>query len=192
VQNGSFELDQQPASTFATAPPSGWSMLSSNTVGHLLHAVQHDGQSLIPSASDGLNVAYFDSLTSSSYREAQSACFPVEPQALSVHYQVQVPETQNPSGTRAAVKLWYFQDSACAVPSAVRVSDTQTAASNSVAGVWELRNYAPSRVPPSDGVAAKISIRAQYSAGLTCGDAGADCQDDRVYFDDIAVSHSGS
>ena len=188
VANGSFEWDQQPASTFATAPPGGWTMLSSNSVGNLLHAARSDAENLIPPASEGQNVAYFDSLTGSSYREAQSNCFPVNlSKSISARYQVQVPASQNPSGTRAAVKFWYYQDATCTTASTLRASETQIATSNSAAGVWETHEFKPSLTPPADGVAARISIRGAYTAGPTCGDGGAGCLDDKIYFDEIVV-----
>ena len=180
VVNGSFEMDQEPAELSATAPPSGWSMVSSNRVGNLLHAEQSDGKNDVPPAFDGYNVARFDSLTSTSYREAQSECFVIDTsKAISVGFQVRIPEQQLPPGTKAAVKLWYYQDLTCATPSALRESDTQTAASNTSAGVWEQRQYQPSQNPPTDGVAARVSIRGAYVAGSNCGDAGIDCTSDR-------------
>lgn len=188
VANGSFEWDQQPAAAFATAPPSGWTMLSVGSVGHLLHAARGDASESIPSASDGSNVAYFDSLTASSYREAQSNCFAIDAnKAVAVRYHVQIPESQNPAETRAAVKLWYYQDGACTIASTLRTSDTQTAAPNTTAGVWEGHEFEPAHGPPADSAAARISIRGAYTAGPTCSDGGATCSADRIYFDDVVV-----
>ncbi len=167
VTNGSFEMDQQPSALMATAAPSGWSMVSSASIGNLLHAVQSDGANDVPPAADGLNVARFDSLTSSSYREARSECFPIDAnQKIAARYQVRIPAPQLPSGTKAAVKLWYYQDVSCVTASADRASDTQSATSNAAADVWELRQFMPSQNPPSDSLAARISIRACIRSGL--------------------------
>lgn len=190
VPNGSFEVDEQPSSAAASAPPSGWTMLSSASTGNLLHALRGDGMS-IPAAAEGQNLAGFDSLTASSYREAMSSCFPIQGGlATKLLYQVLVPATQKPAGTRAAVKLWYFQDSACSTPSAIRAADTQSANSNSTVGIWEPRQYAPSQPPPTDAVAAKVSIRAAYNAGTDCGADGTNCSADRLYFDAIDVEQA--
>lgn len=189
VANGSFERDQQPASLQASTPPGGWSMVSSSSVGNLLHAIKSDGTSDVPPAADGLNVARFDSLTGSTYREARSECFLIDAsRALTARYQVRIPASQSPLGTKAAVKLWYYQDLTCATPSAVRPSDTQQAVSAAAADVWEKRQFTPSQNPPSDGIAASISIRAATVAGPNCGSGGADCASDRLYFDDIVVT----
>ncbi len=189
IANGSFELDFQSATVAATAAPSGWTMVSSNSAGNLLHALQSDSASGVPLAAQGLNVARFDSLTGSSYREAHSDCFPIDiSKPITAHYQVYVPQEQLPAGTKASVKLWYYQDAACSIASALRPSDTQTAASNTSVGVWESRQFTPSQTPPSDSRAATLSVRGAYVVGSSCGSAGVDCQRDVIYYDDIAAS----
>ncbi len=190
VPNGSFEVDEQPSTTPASAPPSGWTMLSSASPGNLLHALRGDGIAT-PKAAQGQNVAAFDSLTASSYREALSACFPIKGgQAARAVYQVMIPLTQSAAGTRAAVKIVYFQDAACLTPSAIRTADTQNASSNSAPGVWEMKQYAPSQPSPADAMAARISIRAAYNAGTDCGAAGTHCAEDKMYFDAIGFEPS--
>jgi len=164
-------------------------MVSSSGSGNLLHAVQSDGSNGVPPAAQGLNVARFDSLTSSSYREARSECFPIDvTKAIAARYQVRIPELQLPPGTKASVKFWYYQEPSCTVVSTVRASDTQTATSNTSAGVWELRQYTPSQNPPIDSQAASLSIRGATVAGSSCGNAGSNCQSDIIYYDDVAVS----
>jgi hypothetical protein len=188
IFNGSFELDYQDAAAVATAPPSGWTMVSSNSTGNLLHALRSDGGNGVPPAAQGLNVARFDSLTGSSYREAQSECFLIDVnKSITATYQVRIPEGQLPTGTRASVKFWYYQDAACSLASVVRASDTQTASSNTSAGVWEPRQFTPSQNPPSDSRAATLSIRGAYIAGSSCGSAGTNCQNDVIYYDDVSV-----
>jgi hypothetical protein len=190
LSNGSFEKDQQPASGPATAPPVGWTMVTSSASGNLLHAVQADGTNGVPPAAHGLDVARFDSLTSSiSGREAQSDCFPIDPsKSVAARAQVRIPSGQLPAGTKASLKLWYFKDATCTTKSAVRDSDTQTGASNSASGVWEARSYQPASNPPSDAVMGKLSVRAQYVSGQSCGTGGANCSGDVLYFDDLAVT----
>jgi hypothetical protein len=190
LSNGSFEKDQQPASGPATAPPVGWTQVTSSATGNLLHAVQADGTNGVPPAAHGLNVARFDSLTSSiSGREAQSDCFPLDPaKVVAARAQVRIPSGQLPAGTKASLKLWYFKDATCTTKSAVRDADTQTGASNAASGVWEARSYQPASNPPSDAVAGKLSVRVQYVSGSSCGTGGTNCAGDVLYFDDLAVT----
>jgi hypothetical protein len=181
LSNGSFEVDGSPASSNATSAPAGWAMLSSAAAGKLLHA-EPGGQGGVPAAAEGQNVATFDLPITTSYsgREARSDCFPVAPaKATTVRGALFLPSAQAPAATRASFKLWYFTDAACTAASAIRPFDTQDAASNKAAGIWELRTWQPAATP-SDAAFGALSIRA--------GAASTSSTSDRLFFDALSVA----
>lgn len=164
ISNGSFESD-------LNSPPQDWLVMGAGSFA-AANAVN---------AAAGNNYAQFSTLTTSiAGREARSACFAVnatQPLNVSGMFRTSKPV----ANTRAALKIYYFTDAACATPASV-TSQAQTAFALSASSAWEKKDFNRAAADiPDDAKYAFVTVRANYVSGVGTSS-------DQVQFDNISVT----